>query len=53
MQMTNEITTQILKSEQIGKKLLLEVQLQMVVLFAEVLNPRNLVGPSSSIGGSI
>ncbi len=50
MQMTKETTTQILKNEQIGKKLLLEGELQMVALFAEVLKPRDLVGPSSSIG---
>jgi hypothetical protein len=53
MQMTKEITTQILKSEQVGRKLLLEGQLQMVVLFVEVLKPRDLVGPSFSIDGSI
>jgi len=53
MQMTKEITTQILKSEQVERKLLLEGQLQMVVLFVEVLKPRDLVGPSFSIDGSI
>jgi len=53
MQMTKEIMTQILKSEQIGKKLLFEGQLQMVAFFVEVLKPTDLVGPSSFIGGSI
>jgi hypothetical protein len=53
MQMTKEITTQILKSEQIGKKLLSKGQLQMVTFFVEVLKPRDLIRPSSSIGGSI
>jgi hypothetical protein len=33
MQMTKKITTQILKIEQVGKKLLLEGQLQMVAFF--------------------
>jgi hypothetical protein len=53
MQLTKEITTQILKNEQVGKKLLLEGQLQMVAIFAKVLKLRDLVWPSSSIGGSI
>jgi len=33
MQMTKEIMTQILESEQIGRKLLLKGQLQIVVFF--------------------
>jgi hypothetical protein len=53
MQMTKEIMTQILKSEQVGRKLLLEGQLQMATIFVEVLKPRNLARPSSSLGGSI
>jgi len=53
MQMKKKIMTQILKSEQVGKKLLLEDQLQMDVLFVEVLKPRDPIGLSSSIGGSI
>jgi hypothetical protein len=53
MQMTKEITTQILEGEQVGRKLLLEGQLQMAALFAEVLKPRNPTMPSSFTGGSI
>jgi hypothetical protein len=53
MQMTKKITTQILKSEQVGRKLLLEGQLQMAALFVEVLKPRNPTRPSSSRSGSI
>ncbi len=53
MQMTKEITTQILNNEKIGKKLLSKGQLQIVTFFVEVLKPRDLVRPSSSIGGSI
>jgi hypothetical protein len=41
MQMTKKITTQILESQQVARKLLLEGQLQMDVPFAEVLKPRN------------
>jgi hypothetical protein len=33
MQMTKEIMTQILESEQVGRKFLLESQLQMAALF--------------------
>jgi hypothetical protein len=51
--MTKKITTQILKNEQVGRKLLLEGQLQMDVPFAEVLKPKDLIGPSSSTSGSI
>ncbi len=53
MQMTKKIMTQILESQQVGWKLLLKGHLQMDVLFAKVLKPRNSVGPSSSISGSI
>jgi len=53
MQMTNKITTQILKSEKVERKLLLEGQLQMAILFVEVLKPRNLTRSSSCRGGSI
>jgi hypothetical protein len=53
MKMTKEIATQILKTEQVGRKLLLEGQLQMVVLFVEVLKPRDPAGLSSSTCGSI
>jgi hypothetical protein len=35
--MTKEIATQILESEQVGRKLLLKGQLQMAILFVEVL----------------
>jgi hypothetical protein len=51
--MTKKITTQILESEQVRRKLLLEGQLQMDVLFAEVLKPRDPARPSSSTSGSI
>ncbi len=44
MQMTKEIMTQILESEQVGRKLLLEGRLQMVALFVEVLNPIDPIG---------
>jgi hypothetical protein len=53
MQITKEITTQILESEQVGRKLLLDGQLQMVVIFAEILKPRNPAGFSFSSSGSI
>jgi len=53
MQMTKKITTQILDSEQIGKKLLLEGQLQMDVFLVEVLKPKDPTRPSSSTSGSI
>jgi hypothetical protein len=53
MQMTKKIMTQILESEQVGRKLLLEGQLQMVSLFVEVLKPRDPVGISFSTCGSI
>lgn len=45
MQMTKEITTQILKSEQVGRKLLLEGQLQMASLFTKVLKPKDPTWP--------
>jgi hypothetical protein len=53
MQMTKKIITQIIESEQVGRKLLIDGQLQMDVLFAEVLKPRNPTRPSSSRSGSI
>jgi hypothetical protein len=53
MQMTKEIMTQILESEQVGRKLLLEGQLQMVALFAKVLKPRDRARPSFSTSGNI
>jgi hypothetical protein len=53
MQMTKDITTQILENEQAGKKLLLEGQLQMVVLFAKVLKPKDPLKPSNYVGGNI
>ncbi len=53
MQMTKEITTHILESEQVGRKLLLEGQLYMATLLVEVLKPKDPIRPSSSIGGSI
>ncbi len=45
MQMTKDITTQILENEQAGRKLLLERQLQIVVLFAKVLKPKDPLKP--------
>jgi hypothetical protein len=53
MQKKKEIMTQILKSEQVGRKLLLKGQLQMATIFAKVLKPRDPAWPSSFIGGSI
>jgi hypothetical protein len=53
MQMTKKIITQILKSQQVERKLLLEGQLQMAAHFVEVLKPRNPTRPSSSRSGSI
>jgi hypothetical protein len=53
MQMTKEIMTQILKSEQVGRKLLLKGQLQIIVFFNEVLKPQNPTRPSSSTCGNI
>jgi hypothetical protein len=53
MQMTKKIRTQILESEQVGRKLSLEGQLQMDVLFVEVLKPKEPIGPSFSTSGSI
>jgi hypothetical protein len=40
MQRIKEIMTQILDNEQVGRKLLLEGQLQMVI-FVEVLKPKD------------
>ncbi len=51
--MTKEIMTQILESEQVGRKLLLEGQLQMVALFAKVLKRRDRARPSFSTSGNI
>ncbi len=48
MQMTKEITTQILKNEQVTRKLLLERQLQMTTIFVKLLKPRDPIGLSSS-----
>ncbi len=45
--------TQILESEQVGRKLLLEGQLQTVVLFAKVLKSRGPTRPSFSRSGNI
>jgi hypothetical protein len=53
MQMTKEITTQVLDSERVGKKLLLEGQLQMAAIFAEVLKPKNPTRPNPFTSGSI
>jgi hypothetical protein len=53
IQMTKEITNQILKIEQVGKKLLLEGQLQMATFFAKVLKPKDPTWPSSSTSGSM
>ncbi len=39
--MTEKITTQMFQSEQIGRKLIVQGQLQMAALFAEVLNPKD------------
>ncbi len=50
---TWDITKHILKSEQACKKMFLEGHLQMAILFAEILKPRNLSKPSSSMGGNI
>jgi hypothetical protein len=41
MQMTKEIMTQILKNEQVGRKLLFESQIKMAIFFAKVLKPRD------------
>ncbi len=41
MEMTERITTHILQSEQIGKELIEQGQLQMTVLFVEYLMPKN------------
>jgi hypothetical protein len=38
---------------QMGSKLFLEGQLQMVVVFAEVLKPKDLLKPNNCIGGNI
>jgi hypothetical protein len=48
-----QILTQILESEQVGRKLLVEGQLPMVALFAKVLKPQNAARPSSSTCGNI
>jgi hypothetical protein len=53
MQMTKEIMTQILESEKVGRKLLLEGQLQMVAIFVEILKPRDSTRLSFSSSGSI
>jgi hypothetical protein len=53
MQMTKKIKTQILESEQVGRKLSSEAQLLMDVLFVEVLKPKEPIGPSFSTSGSI
>jgi len=53
MQMTKDITTQILENEQVGRKLLWEKQLQMVILFAKILKPKDPFKPNNFIGGSI
>jgi hypothetical protein len=52
MQRIKEIMTQILDNEQVGRKLLLKGQLQMVI-FVEVLKPKDPTRLIYSIGGSI
>jgi len=53
MKMTQNNTRKILKNEQVGRKMFLEGQLQMVVIFAEIFKPKYLYGHDSSIGGNI
>lgn len=52
-EMTWDITKHILKSEQACRKMFLEGQLQMAILFVEILKPRNPFKPSSSMGDNI
>jgi hypothetical protein len=52
MQMTREITIQILENEQARRKLFLEGQLQVATLFDKVLKPKNPLGHSNFRSGT-
>ncbi len=53
MEMTQDITKQIFKNEQVGTKMFLERQLQMATLFVEIFKLRDLFGPKSFTSGNI
>lgn len=53
MEMTRDITKQILKNEQVGRKVFLERQLQLATLFVEIFKVRDPFGPKFFTSGSI
>jgi len=48
MEMTKFITSQMLQSEEKGKQMMIQGQLQLVVLFANVLKPKTIDGSGGS-----
>ncbi len=48
MEMTKFITFQMLQSKEKGKQMMIQGQLQLVVLFADVLKPKTIDGNGSS-----
>ncbi len=48
MEMTKFITSQMLQGEEKGKQMMIQGQLQLVVLFVDVLKPETINGSGSS-----